>query len=245
MDTVHFPPMHRMRGALPAIKTPEVKALLETLISSVTAQADLYACLLFLETLAKEKDAKNLFSRSIVLLSNDFPSGIFTSTTTIDDLIEKIRCGEFVPDARNRIIVAFTSIFEAAVTAAMSYFNIQAPTGNQKFQDFNGATYETKTVNQWLKLYRETIAQWSNDKYFTQAVNTHAATYWSNLYKSRNQIVHDGGRAKQDQVSLDGKPWGVTAVGQPIKTVHNKVDDVIQFFDNSFGKFLCDLDKFP
>lgn len=244
MTPPHHPPMHRLTAKLPSITKPEIKAVIETLISSVTAQADLYACLLFLEKISKHKDAHDLFSASIVSVSDDFPAGIFTSTTTIDELITKIRTGDFVPEARNRIIVSFTSIFEASIVSTMEYLNVQNPAPNIRYQDGDGYTYDTKIVNMWLKLYRDTIATWPRSDYFHMAVNRHAASYWSNLYKARNVIVHTGGIAKQDQVTSSGKPWGVTMVGQIIKTDHNKIDDVIQFFDNSFGHFLCDLDGY-
>lgn len=245
MTSPHHPPMHRMIAKLPSIKKPEIKAIIETLVSSVTAQADLYACLLFLEKISQHSDAQKMFSASIVSLSSNFPAGIFTSTTTIDELLIKIRTGEFVPEARNRMVVAFTSIFEAAIVSAMEHFNIQNPVPNAKYADLGGKIYDTKIVNMWLKLYRDTLAGWPSSDYFSMAVNSQAAGYWSGLYKARNAIVHTGGVAKQDQVTPDGKPWGVTAVGQSIKTDHDKVDDIIQFFDNSFGHFLCDLDRYP
>lgn len=245
MTSPHHPPMHRMMAKLPSITKPEIKAIIETLVTSVTAQADLYACLLFLEKLSQHSDAQKIFSASIVSLSSNFSAGIFTSTTTIEELLIKIRTGEFVPEARNRIIVSFTSIFEAAIVSAIDHFNIQKPAPNAKYADFDGKTYDTKTVNMWLKLYQDTLAKWPSRDYFSMAVDSHAANYWSSLYKARNAIVHTGSIAKKDQVTPHGKPWGVTAVGQPIKTDHDKVDDIIQFFDNSFGHFLCDLDRYP
>lgn len=245
MPDVHFPSMHRLQKRLASIRTPEIRDIIDTLIRSVRAQADLYACLLFLQKLSSHENAKDLFSESVVSISNNFPAGVFTSTTTIDELIAHIQGDAFAPEARNRMIVSFTSMFEAAVVASMQHFNLSNPSGSTKYPDYSGETYETKTVNMWLKLYRETLATLPAETYFTPAVSSHAARYWSNLYKARNQIVHAGGIAKQDQVSEDGTPWGVTAAGQTIKTAHNKIDDVIQFFDNSFGNFLCDLDRYP
>ncbi|WP_430252065.1 hypothetical protein [Neorhizobium sp. DAR64860/K0K1] len=236
--------MHRLEVRLPTIRSPEIREIAETLIQSVRTQADLYASLLFLEKLSANESGKSLFSEAVVSISNNFPTGIFTSTTTIDELVARIRSDEFAAETRNRMVVSFTSMFEAAVVAAMHHFNVQNPTGGAKYPDFDGGIYDTKIINMWLKLYRETLATLPSEQYFTPAVSTHAARYWTNLYKARNQIVHAGGIAKEDQASIDGRPWGATAIGQSIRTEHNKIDDIIQFFDNSFGHFLYDLGEY-
>ncbi|WP_205215880.1 hypothetical protein, partial [Azospirillum brasilense] len=144
---------------------------------------------------------------------------------------------------RNQIVVGFCNAFEKAVVALLDACRISYGDSEPRYSCYSGGTYDTAAINKWLKVYNVLLKPLPESDYFCMAVGSHSANYMQGLFWARNRIVHHGAICNTKQVTEDGSIWGCRAVGDKIKTSHNKIDDIAQFLDNNICFIFQDVDR--